>query len=59
MHSDRNWICDLKTPEIAQWWEARYRPMLKDPPPEWYGLMKELRKRAPKDSQSGKVKKAK
>jgi len=48
--NDKNAMCWLKTPEIGAWWESHYRPMLREPPREWFALVKELRNRAKKDA---------
>ena len=47
--NDRNASCGLKSPDVEQWWEGYYRPILKQPPPEWFTLVKELQRRVKKD----------
>lgn len=47
--TEKNGGCRLKTPDIEQWWDGLYKPLLKNPPAGWYELVKVLRKRAPKD----------
>jgi hypothetical protein len=40
--------CSFKTPEIEEWWQGYYRPMLDEAPTGWYELIKRLRKLAPR-----------
>ena len=40
--------CSLKTPDIEQWWQGYYRPLLDVAPDNWYELMKRVRALAPK-----------
>ena len=40
--------CGLKTPDIEEWWQGYYRPLLEVAPADWYELVKRVRALAPK-----------